>query len=155
MRINVYDLEMEDNLPKLVKENGFNYNYEFSTDCIFNMFNEKFGLGRKAEEHIYAVCTDTKGNRVSVFPIAKGTANECHCSPREILIRACMVGAVNLILVHNHPSGNTIESAHDVRVFKRMKTACDIVGINLIDFIIICEQAFNSFRGNGHFDNVS
>lgn len=108
MRINKYDLELNENkLPILVKENGFNYKEESlnSPKKIVEMINNIFRLNSKAEEYVYILATDTKCKHINVFEISKGTVNASFCNSREIFIRLLLCGAVNMIMIHNHPKG--------------------------------------------------
>ena len=45
---------------------------------------------------------------------------------------------------HNHPSGNTEPSREDIEVTKRLKEACELMGIHLLDYLIIGEKTYRS-----------
>jgi DNA repair protein RadC len=47
--------------------------------------------------------------------------------------------------VHNHPSGNLEPSTADINLTSRVKEACDIVDINLLDHLIISKDGYYSF----------
>lgn len=152
MRINKYDLELnEDRLPVLVKESDFNYAKESLTspDSVLEMVNSIFRLNSKAEEHVYILATDTKCKHINVFEISKGTVNASFCNSREIFIRLLLCGAVNMIMIHNHPSGDITASKEDFAVYKRIKEAATLIGINFMDNIIIGENTFLSFKEDG------
>ncbi|MBD5308080.1 MAG: DNA repair protein RadC [Bacteroides sp.] len=51
-----------------------------------------------------------------------------------------------MVLVHNHPSGNLNASPEDIKLTKRIKEACDLFGIRLIDHVIIGGNSYMSFR---------
>ena len=54
--------------------------------------------------------------------------------------------AVSIILIHNHPSGNTKPSDADIYTTGRIEEACQLLGIKLQDHIIISKSEYFSFR---------
>jgi len=58
----------------------------------------------------------------------------------------------NIIIFHNHPSGETSPSDDDIRVTKKIKSAGEIIGLKLIDHIIITELSSMSFETSGYMD---
>ena len=70
-------------------------------------------------------------------------------SPREIFLAALECRAVNILLVHNHPSGDPIPSSEDIRVTEDIKEIGGMMDIPLIDHIIIGDNKYMSFREAG------
>ena len=70
-------------------------------------------------------------------------------APREIFINALKNGAVNIILLHNHPSGDPTPSAEDVSTTQRVKEAGSLIGIKLMDHIIIGDNKYVSLKERG------
>jgi len=62
-----------------------------------------------------------------------------------ILKKALLCLASSIILIHNHPSGNSNPSIQDKKVTKKMKLACELLEINLLDHIIIAGNSYYSF----------
>lgn len=54
-----------------------------------------------------------------------------------------------MILAHNHPSGTLQPSVQDIELTRKIKSACDIFGIRLLDHLIIANSKFYSFRDQG------
>jgi len=100
-------------------------------------------------EQVILLLLDTKCNRIKDFVIFKGTVNETIMEPREILINALRYHAVQIVLLHNHPSGDVTPSKADRTLTVRLKEACDVVGIPLIDHIILGDNAYWSFLEQG------
>lgn len=96
-----------------------------------------FRISKKAEEYVYMFALDTKGNVLGVFQISKGSVNANHINPREIFIRAILCGAVNIVVLHNHPSGDVTPSEDDLKVCRRIREAGALLGIMMVDFIIV------------------
>ncbi|MBA4688609.1 MAG: JAB domain-containing protein [Candidatus Galacturonibacter soehngenii] len=130
----------------LVTENTFEYigDSNFKTPLsIVEFMNNVFSMDMFAEEYVYMLAFNTKMKLLGVFEISHGTCNMSPLAPREVLIRALLCGAVNIILVHNHPSGICEPSKEDITLTKRMKEACEIVKIPLIDHIIIGDDYYS------------
>lgn len=69
--------------------------------------------------------------------VSIGAINEAIASPREILKCAILSNASNIMLMHNHPSGNLTPSKQDTMMTERMINVCDAMNIPLIDHIIV------------------
>ena len=136
--------------PFLVEENSF----EYVIDTIDNpnkavdLANEIFRMKYLAEEMVCLIALDAKGSVLGMFKVSQGTINGSVCSPREIFLRALVVGACSIIVIHNHPSGNPTPSDQDVLVFDRLSNTSKMMGIILHDFIIIGDD-YCSFREKG------
>lgn len=78
-----------------------------------------------------------------------GTIDHAQIYPREIMKRALDLGAASLILVHNHPSGDTNPSDADKKLTKEMVQILAACNIELHDHIIISHKSHFSFRSNG------
>lgn len=87
-------------------------------------------------EHFLVYAMDGKNRIMEVFKMA-GTLNETIIYPGEIVRRALLLCAPSIIIVHNHPSGECSPSAEDVKMTQRIREACSLVGIQLVDHIII------------------
>ncbi len=64
---------------------------------------------------------------------------------RRIVKQALLCNATRIILFHNHPSGNPLPSKADITETEKLKKACDLFEISLLDHIIIAEDSFYSF----------
>lgn len=77
-----------------------------------------------------------------VISVGSLTANIVH--PREVFRPAIERGAAGVIIAHNHPSGNTTPTEADMIVTTQVKAAGSILGIDLLDHIVITEDAYKS-----------
>ena len=100
-------------------------------------------------EQLKEMLLNTKNMLITDVLISKGTVNATIATPREILIEALRHHAVNMIMVHNHPSGDPAPSRDDCLLTKRVKEASELVGIGLLDHIIIGDNAYISFKEKG------
>lgn len=78
-----------------------------------------------------------------------GTVNSSLLSPREVFIEAVKREAVNIILIHNHPSGDPAASREDMAMTARMAQAGRLLEIQLLDHIIIGDNRYFSFKEEG------
>ena len=93
--------------------------------------------------------------------ISLGLLDSCPVHPREVFRQAIIDSAAAIILVHNHPSGDTTPSAEDLRVTRQLVEASRILGIRVLDHIIVAREGegrpgYLSIRENGlaTFDGV-
>lgn len=152
MRVNFYDTMLSgDNRTVLVKERGVNYGigkicspYETG-----HMTKELVHMDKLAEEHCYMVALNCACKVVGVFLISKGTVSTSLISAREVYMRALLIGAVMIVLCHNHPSGSTEPSGNDIETTVRLREAGILMGIRLADHIIIGNNGYYSFEESG------
>ena len=83
------------------------------------------------------VCLNTKLHMTSVFEISHVNVNSSIFSVREILKKALLANAVNIVMMHNHLSGDQTHSRQDVTITEKLKEAGDIVWIGVLDHLII------------------
>ena len=102
-------------------------------------------LRHQKQEHMKILMLNTKSKLIGEKNISKGTVNASLISPRELFIAALESGAVSIILLHNHPSGDPTPSNEDILLTKRVKDAGDLIGIELLDHIIIGNNCYISF----------
>ena len=78
---------------------------------------------------------DTKNNIIKVSEISVGSLNSSIVHPREVFVEAVINTCSSIILVHNHPSGETQPSHEDINLTNRLVECGRIMGIKIIDHI--------------------
>ena len=101
------------------------------------------------QEHLVAVYLDGRNQIIKKRTIFVGTVNLASANPREILHFAVKTLAAGILITHNHPSGDPRLSDSDVVFTERMENACDYIGVNLVDHIIVGQQRYFSFQESG------
>lgn len=151
MRITDYSLRLEDGKPFLVKENARNYCIDSvnNPEKVYQLMSDLYELEIRAEEFVYVIATNTKSKILGVFEISHGTVNSSIIAPREVLVRALLIGASGIILVHNHPSGDSVLSKEDMDTTERMKKSCEMIGISFNDHVILGQGNYYSFYESG------
>ena len=79
----------------------------------------------------------------------QGTINAAPVFPREIVRRAIEVGAVELILAHNHPAGDPAATRSDIQTTRAVIDATRAIGIAVADHLIISSSGHTSMRASG------
>jgi DNA repair protein RadC len=83
--------------------------------------------------------------------ISIGGLNYATIHPRDVFMAAVSLPAAYLILIHNHPSGNTKPSQADMEVTQRLVAAGELLGIEILDHVIVANGTYFSFREEGVF----
>lgn len=97
------------------------------------------------KEMVAVLLLDSKLNLIGREVIGVGTLTEVLIHPREIFYPAIKRGAHSIILAHNHPSNEAAPSGADRKVTERVRLAGEVLGIQVDDHIIICDDHFYSF----------
>lgn len=103
-------------------------------------------MRHRRTECVMVVCLDSKGQLIGQRKISEGTVRMSLVSPREIFLAALECKAVNIILVHNHPSGDPTPSEADQELTWNVRTLGQQMDILLLDHIIIGNQNYFSFK---------
>lgn len=151
VNLNLYRLELGVNRhPALVLENVLEYDVKpvGSPQTVVSIINSVFQLNCLTEENVVMLALDSKGQILGLFRVSQGTINSSFCNAREVFLRALLAGAYGIIVLHNHPSGFCEPSKNDYEVAKKLEQAGRIVGIELMDFIIIGDTNYYSFKEN-------
>lgn len=91
-----------------------------------------------------------RANRVlGLVEISTGGVTGTIADPRIILVAALKAGACGLILSHNHPSGSLKPSERDEHITQKIKEACRLLDISLLDHIIVTSEGYCSFADEG------
>ena len=103
------------------------------------------------KEHFWVFHLDNR-NRIKLIDLVSlGILNSSIVHPRETFRRAVIEGSAQIIIAHNHPSGEATPSEDDLTVTKRLVKAGEILGIELIDHRIITLAGFTSMKEKALF----
>lgn len=108
----------------------------------------------ESQECAYALYLDAKRHLLcEPMIVSRGTADKTFLHPREIFRYAIRLGAVSVIVAHNHPSGDPTPSDEDIDETKRLVAAGELVGIPLDDHVVLGRNGVHvSICGSGFFD---
>ena len=129
---------------RMAREEAGEGTYFASPSAVANYYMED--LRHEEQEVLLLLMLNQRGRLLKERYMFKGTVNASVISPREIFVEALAARAVQIILLHNHPSGDASPSQEDLNVTRRIKEAGQLLGIALTDHIIIGEHAYVSLR---------
>ncbi len=106
-------------------------------------------LGDLAHEEFWILYLNNANKIIEQFQISKGGITGTLVDVRITLRKALELGAVSLILAHNHPSGNLNPSEADKQLTLKLKTAAESMDIKILDHLIVTEKSYFSFADEG------
>jgi DNA repair protein RadC len=137
-------------LEKEVSVNRPDLSYKITSPGDAVIIGKEFmRIHEEPEEYMYMICMNTKNKVIGVFEISHGTVNASLVSPREVFQKALLANATSIIVMHNHPSGDSRASREDIEVTKRLAEAGKVVGVELLDHIIVGD-GYSSLKEAGH-----
>ena len=101
------------------------------------------------KEHFVIFFLDSRNQEIKREVISVGSLNANLVHPREVFEPAVKNLAAQVILAHNHPSGDPEPSEDDLELNKRLVEAGKILGIEVIDHIVIGKNGYLSFKEKG------
>lgn len=96
-------------------------------------------------DELWALYLAQDNRLISQEMLTKGSLTSTIIEPRSIIKRALLKNAVSVILLHNHPSGNPMPSVSDINQTAKIRLACQVMDIKLIDHLVIAHDSFFSF----------
>lgn len=99
----------------------------------------------EVKEKFIVVCLNSANKIIRYEVISVGSLNSSIVHAREVFKVAIENNSANIILLHNHPSGNEKPSQEDIQVTKRLVEAGKVLEINVFDHIIVAGNKFTSF----------
>ena len=103
----------------------------------------------EAREKLVVVSLDVKNKILAFEVVCVGTINVVHAKYAEIVRTPILVKASSMILIHNHPSGDSTPSEEDFKLTNEVIDLCGKLGIPLEDHIVVGTDNYFSFAENG------
>lgn len=114
-----------------------------SSESVFELLQPI--LGDLPHEEFWGVYLNNANKVLQTLQLSKGGITGTIVDVRLTLKTALELGAVGIILAHNHPSGTLKPSQADKQLTKKMKLAGESLDIKVLDHLIITEKAYFSF----------
>lgn len=105
-------------------------------------------LRDKKNETFVALFLDSQHRVLTYEELFTGTINAASVHPRPIIERIMKLNAAAIILAHNHPSGLTDASTHDIAVTDRLRDALALVDVRLLDHLVIGDNEVYSIMND-------
>lgn len=106
-------------------------------------------LRHRNRECVILMLLDGKGHLIREVELSSGTVRMSLISPRDVFMEALKAEAVQMILIHNHPSGDPSPSREDIRITDNLRALGEQMELPLIDHIIIGDRKYSSFKEKG------
>ncbi|MDX1761604.1 MAG: DNA repair protein RadC [Christiangramia sp.] len=106
-------------------------------------------IGELGHEEFWILYLNNSNKVIEQFQVSKGGITGTLVDVRITLKKALELGAVSIILAHNHPSGSLKASEADKQLTKKLKTAAESLDIKVLDHIIVTEKSYLSFADEG------
>ena len=116
-----------------------------------DVWQELKDIRASKKEHFVAFYLDTRNQEIKREIISVGSLNANLVHPREVFEPAVKNLAAQIIIAHNHPSGNLEPSDQDMKMTKRLIEAGKILGIEVIDHIIVTKESVLSLKEQAFF----
>lgn len=102
-------------------------------------------MGELPHEEFWIVFLNNSNAVLQAGQLSKGGITGTLVDVRLVLKQALELGAVGLILAHNHPSGTLRPSEADKQITRKLKVAAEALDIKVLDHIIITQKEYFSF----------
>lgn len=130
-------------------ERVFDYKIENSRKS-FELVLDQWEKDRiQMQEEVKIILLNRNNRALGIYSLASGGITSCVVDIRLILAVALKSLATGIIIVHNHPSGSLNPSNDDKKITEQLKSACKLMGIDLLDHLIITKDDYYSFADEG------
>ena len=111
---------------------------------VANLFIDELKVEKR--EIVKVIIMNSQNVILKIQTISQGGTSSAQVSTKDILLEAVKMGAPKIILIHNHPSGESKPSKADIEFTEKLEKAAEILGILLLDHIIIGYNQYTSIK---------
>lgn len=109
----------------------------------------KLHLSDLRTEEFWAVFLNQSNKVIHIAQLTQGGISQSIVDVRVLFKTALEHFSTGIIVAHNHPSGNQKPSTEDINITKKIKDAGNLMNIQLLDHLIITQNAYLSFADEG------
>ena len=114
------------------------------------IFKNSWDENRIELQEQFKVMLLNRANKVlGIYEVSTGGMTGTFADPKLIFVAALKAGACNIVLVHNHPSGNLKPSKQDEQLTFKIKEGGKLLDIVLLDHLIISNEGYFSMQDEG------
>ena len=106
-------------------------------------------LQHEPSEVFAVLMLSTRHAVLAYHEVGRGTLDAVLVTPRDVFKAAILANAAAVILCHSHPSGDPTPSPDDLALTRRLAAAGTLLGIEVLDHIIVADEAYVSLRERG------
>lgn len=111
---------------------------------IEDVYNHYRMLASLPKEQLWLLLINSRYQVVHEEVLSIGSTESLHISPKDVFQSAVERRATAVILLHNHPSGDPEPSKTDYEFTTKMRSAAELLGIELLDHVIVAQQGYRS-----------
>jgi DNA repair protein RadC len=100
-------------------------------------------------EQMKIILLNRANHVLGIFDVSTGGQAGTVCDPKIIFATALKANSANIILAHNHPSGNLQPSTQDLNLTKKLVEAGKMLDLFVLDHLIVTKHGFYSFGDQG------
>ena len=126
-----------------------------SSQDVVNLLKDE--LIYEKREIVKVILLNCRNTIQKILDLSYGGTNFAILEPKDVLHEAIKINAQNIIIVHNHPSGNPSPSLEDIKTTKRLIECAKMLGVEILDHIIVAKSGCESImkfidkeNENGH-----
>jgi len=119
---------------------------EIFINSLDDAIKELSHIKENKKENFVVLYLDARNKLIYKETVSIGSLNANLVHPREVFEPAVRHLAAQIVLAHNHPSGDPEPSEDDLEITKRLTESGKILGIEVVDHIIITKTGFISFK---------
>ena len=124
-------------------------NIRLSRD-VFDMARRIYDAGTiEYREQAWVLLLNTAGKVNGYFKAADGGIDSAVVDIRLVLQAALLTNSIAMVLIHNHPSGNSKPSGSDDTLTANLNKACQAMSMQLLDHVVITSEDYYSYADNG------
>ena len=132
-----------------ILETRMTYETDFFTSPVDTKNYLRLKLGSNEREVFAVLYLSNRNQLISYEELFLGTVDGASVYPREVVKSALKHNAASIICAHNHPSGVCEPSHADEMITKRIKDACGLVEIRMLDHLIVSGREAVSLAERG------
>ena len=136
----------------LIKEKDTMYSGEITVSIgktAYGILEQVFYPAIEAESTLYMMALDSRNKVLGLFKVSHGSMKCTLLNLQGIFTRAVICGASGIIVAHSHPGVGCEITGEDEAYCKELRKASELMGITLIDYMILGNMEYISFREKG------
>lgn len=121
-----------------------------SSEEAYNILRPTFKEGTiEYREYAKVLYLNQASEVIACNTVSEGGLTETSVDVRLLLQGALLTNATQIILAHNHPSGNLKPSSQDDMLTRNVKNACEVMRVHFADHLILSADDYYSYRDEG------
>lgn len=124
-----------------------------TSEDIYNIV-KAYGITNKTQEYSLLLTFEECRELTGIFEISRGSTKDVSIFTDEVIKRALLMNTADIVIVHNHLSGDPRPSKNDIVATRDLMAVCDMMDIIFMDHIITCREGgtYYSMRDEGYLD---